>query len=319
MTKAVQQKRTRDPTLYELWGCRTVRPRVTITRAEQPAEQDDSEKVLVVDLFCGCGGFSVGASQAGHRVVLAVDCDDVALAYHRANHRACTHVRMKLGTHSEERLVALIRDHVPSAKKWHLHGSPPCQLFSSMRNVKKGKDHAAGMCLVEWYLDLVQRLRPDTWSFENVRSPAIRQIFEERGIAHGNFAFARYGVPQTRTRCLAGSAEMIKAFREDLMLRVDVPRTPQDCLNPPPEAALIRASGGKNVEYFYRRIDEPTWALLCACKPVYVAEDRSCVRVLTIRELLHLQTFPRSYKMDAHGCIRMLGCLLYTSPSPRDS
>jgi len=29
--------------------------------------------MFVIDLFCGCGGFSEGARQAGAQVVLAID------------------------------------------------------------------------------------------------------------------------------------------------------------------------------------------------------------------------------------------------------
>ena len=40
----------------------------------------------VVDLFCGVGGFSEGARQAGHRVVLAVDSNKSALEGHVESH-----------------------------------------------------------------------------------------------------------------------------------------------------------------------------------------------------------------------------------------
>jgi site-specific DNA-cytosine methylase len=170
-----------------------------------------------------------------------------------------------------------------------------------MRNLTKGKDHHTGMALVTWYLDFLQKAQPDTWTFENVRSPAIREHLQERGVAHGYFDFVKYGVPQTRKRCLAGSASIIDAFRNNTSLRATPARTPRDVLDPPHDAAYIRASAGKNTEYFNRSLDEPTWALLCTAKPTYTRHNQSCVRVLSMRELLSLQTFPDSYRMKSSG------------------
>jgi site-specific DNA-cytosine methylase len=270
-----------------------------------PTEPDDC--LLVVDLFCGCGGFSCGAAQAGSKVVLAVDCDRAALAYHKANHKGCTHVKMTLGPDSEDRIVQLIQSVIPSGRKWHLHGSPPCQLFSPMRNLTKGKQPTNGMQLVEWYINFVQRMSPHTWTFENVRAPQIKSLMVERGITYGYFNFVKYGVPQTRKRCLAGTHTIIHTFKTDTSLLSVSPQSPTDVLTPPQNAVYIRASGGKCTEYFYRSVSEPTWALLCACKPVYAAHDRSCIRVMHIREMLRLQTFPESYRMKSSGHLGMLG------------
>ena len=78
----------------------------------------------VVDLFCGVGGFSEGARQAGHRVVLAVDGNKNALDAHKLNHPSAVH---ELAILPAENLVQLL----PSAgAKWHLHGSPPCTKLS---------------------------------------------------------------------------------------------------------------------------------------------------------------------------------------------
>eukprot|EP00966_Prymnesium_polylepis_P118726 2744399-Prymnesium_polylepis.1 len=70
-------KRQRDATLESLWGCKLAKPQIVVSKATP--EYTDENQLLVVDLFSGCGGFSCGAGQAGHRVVLAVDCDSIAL------------------------------------------------------------------------------------------------------------------------------------------------------------------------------------------------------------------------------------------------
>ena len=261
----------------------------------------------MVDLFCGCGGFSCGAEQAGHRVVLAVDCDKAALNYHKVNHMKTKHVNMVLGPDTEERLMQLIRDAIPEGAPWHLHGSPPCTLFSPMRNLKKGMAPKTGMQLVEWYIDFVKRIKPTTWTFENVRHPVIRDFMVQAKVEHGYFNFVKYGVPQTRKRCLAGTASLIKRFSTDQSLRVAQPRTPRDVMAIPRGASLIRASGGKCTEYFYRSVDEPTWALLCACKPVWASGTRACVGVMRMREMLRIQTFPDTYRMGSKGILGSFG------------
>ena len=91
---------------------------------------DDGSAVLLVDLFCGLCGFTTGAAAAGMRPTLAIDTDAHALHYHRINHPTAKHAQLRLGPQSDDRLAELIRAHVPAGRAWHLHGSPPCQLFS---------------------------------------------------------------------------------------------------------------------------------------------------------------------------------------------
>ena len=45
-----------------------------------------SRDLAVVDLFCGIGGFSTGATRAGARVALAVDANPEALRVHHVRH-----------------------------------------------------------------------------------------------------------------------------------------------------------------------------------------------------------------------------------------
>lgn len=80
--------------------------------------------------FCGLCGFTTGAAAAGMRPTLAIDTDAHALHYHRINHPTAKHAQLRLGPQSDDRLAELIRAHVPAGRAWHLHGSPPCQLFS---------------------------------------------------------------------------------------------------------------------------------------------------------------------------------------------
>ena len=299
-------KRVRDCTLQELWARCPRRQRV-VEAAAAPRQEVEDTRIRVVDLFCGCGGFSCGAEQAGHRVVLAVDCDKAALNYHKVNHINAKHALMVLGPETEERLLELIRAAVPEGAPWHLHGSPPCTLFSPMRNLTKGLAARTGMQLVEWYIGFVKRANPTTWTFENVRHRLIRDFMVQAKVEHGYFNFVHYGVPQTRKRCLAGTKAIIKRFSTDRRLLVTQPRTPRNVTPIPQGASLVRASGGKCTAYFYRSVDEPTWALLCACKPVWASAQRKCVGVMRVREILRIQTFPDTYRMGSKGILGSFG------------
>jgi DNA (cytosine-5)-methyltransferase 1 len=44
-------------------------------------------KLKVVDLFCGCGGFSHGFQKAGFEVVLGVDWNADAIETFKLNHK----------------------------------------------------------------------------------------------------------------------------------------------------------------------------------------------------------------------------------------
>jgi len=149
-------------------------------RRDDDEHKSDTETPLleVVDLFCGCGGFSTGARGAGAAVVLAVDCNDDMLAIHTANHPGTTHLKLELGT--EESTQELLRRIDPRV---HLHASPPCTDFSQ---VNPNRDPEQGMEYIEWAIDLISELRPASWSIENV-PPAqgyVLRYLEEKGVPY---------------------------------------------------------------------------------------------------------------------------------------
>jgi len=79
----------------------------------------------------------------------------------------------------------------------HIHGSPPCQALSNAST----RSAEEGMPLVLWYLDLVKRCEPDSWSMENV-VPVRKKLPE--GVPSVVLNSADFGIPQTRRRCYAG-------------------------------------------------------------------------------------------------------------------
>ena len=155
--------------------------------------------VQVVDLFCGGGGFTEGAVRAGAEVVLSIDCWDAALEIHKANHPDIPCENYTLGGSIVE-TAAYIRSRLTPGAHFHLHGSPPCQKLSNASN----GDAEEGMVLVNWFIDLVGYMKPDSWSMENV-VPVAKKIDNHRpGTPYVKLNSADFGVPQTRNRIFAG-------------------------------------------------------------------------------------------------------------------
>src|ERR1700732_5229038 len=96
-----------------------------------------------LDLFCGCGGFSLGIERAGLTCVAAIDIDSQAVDVFRTNLPDVKHVLCRdLTTFKPEDLLDLIG----KQKIDMIVGGPPCQGFSRVRKVD-GANH--GKRLVE--------------------------------------------------------------------------------------------------------------------------------------------------------------------------
>jgi site-specific DNA-cytosine methylase len=173
--------------------------------------------IAVIDLFCGMGGFSQGAIEAGAKVVLAVDLWEESLKVHYHNHPGTPIKRMTLGTKNQFSIF------MREVQKWrklgyhvHIHGSPPCQALSNLST--SSRDPSEGMPLVIWFLDLVKFTKPDSYSMENV-VPMRKRLPE--GTPSVVLNSADYGVAQTRRRCIAGEGwEAIPTHNKETWLSV---------------------------------------------------------------------------------------------------
>ena len=88
-----------------------------------------------IDLFCGCGGFSLGMERAGFKNLAAIDFNKEAIEVYRKNFPYVKNVLLKDLTQFPPELLAplLSKNHVDV-----IVGGPPCQGFSHIgkKNIK---------------------------------------------------------------------------------------------------------------------------------------------------------------------------------------
>src|SRR6266568_2909825 len=169
-----------------------------------------SSSKIAIDLFCGCGGLTLGMKQAGFRVAWAVDEDSLSVETYRVNHpevlvretdiRALRpeDVRTELGLAVGE--LAL------------LAGCPPCEGFSTLRTLNGSKRVTeAKNDLVLHFVRFARAFEPKAIMLENV--PALADdwrfavlVASLSGMGyrteHRVLNAAEYGVPQRRRRLI---------------------------------------------------------------------------------------------------------------------
>ena len=175
------------------------------------------KQLTCLDLFCGCGGFSLGMQRAGFRVLAAIDFNEVAIQTLKENFPKDTLALCEnLTEFTPDKLAAKLGSkHVDV-----IVGGPPCQGFSTARQ-RDGANHGdrrlvpdARRQLYREFLRYVGYFQPRIFVMENVlgiRSAAGGEYFtavqkEARQLGyrvHGQIEDAwELGVPQKRRRQL---------------------------------------------------------------------------------------------------------------------
>jgi DNA (cytosine-5)-methyltransferase 1 len=199
------------------------------------------ERPSAIDLFCGCGGLTVGLKQAGFRVLGALDVDPLAVASYKLNHR-----KTRIWTHDIRAIAAatVLADlQLKPGDLDLLAGCPPCQGFSSLRTLNGSRGiRDRSKDLVFQFLRFVRVLRPKAVMMENVpglardrRMSELTKALRSLGYStqHRILDAADYGVPQRRRRLilLAGRNGQIP-FGETVATRVTVRAAIEDLPRP---------------------------------------------------------------------------------------
>ena len=176
----------------------------------------DNQELAFLDLFCGCGGFTLGMQRAGFKCLGAIDLDPQAVATFERNLGGETRVFHEDLTRFSPRMLAAALG-VESVDV--IVGGPPCQGFSTARQVD-GANHGRRLTndprrnLYKQFLRHVRFFAPRVFVMENVlgfRSAAGGEYFtrvqkEARALGyrvHSQIEDAwELGVPQKRRRQL---------------------------------------------------------------------------------------------------------------------
>nr|WIE92592.1 DNA cytosine methyltransferase [Mesorhizobium sp. WSM4875] len=198
----------------------------------------DQKSYTFADLFAGCGGLSLGLSQAGLRGIFAIERDDLAFRTFRANlidghsnytfdwpkwlEKSHWDIEDLLASH-KRKLVANLRGKIDV-----LAGGPPCQGFSFAG--RRVEDDPRNL-MFEKYVEVVEALQPKSVILENVpgmqvahsrsndvelvpgATVAKRKSYFDRlvdrlvtagyNVGAEQVDSSRFGIPQKRSRLIA--------------------------------------------------------------------------------------------------------------------
>lgn len=157
------------------------------------------EEAVVLDLFAGCGGLSLGFESAGFRTIGYEMVETAAATYNKNLQGNCFCEFLEVGF-----------DYKDSDSIDIIIGGPPCQPFSRFGN-QKGIDDARDGFPV--FIDAVKRLKPRVFMFENVANMLGRHkwyldiiVSELRKLGYiveyKLLNAVDYGVPQNRERLI---------------------------------------------------------------------------------------------------------------------
>ncbi len=167
-------------------------------------------KPKAIDLFCGCGGISVGLQRAGFEVIAGIDIEKKYLASFKHNFPKAKALNTDITTIPPDEFMRSVG--IKPGELDLLVGGPPCQGFS--KNVPRKNRYLEDPknLLVKSFLDYCEALRPKMVLMENVaemkngfeetysQEIIIRLQDEGYTITAAVLNSADYGVPQRRKR-----------------------------------------------------------------------------------------------------------------------
>ena len=263
------------------------------------------KKLSCIDLFCGCGGMSLGLQKAGFDVKAGFEFWDSAIRVYAENFK---HPVIKQDLSNVDESVSKIASFKPDL----IVGGPPCQDFSTAGHQDEGLGRAV---LSVHYSQIVCQILPKFFIMENVanikNSQSFKKVIENfkkagYGLTQRVLDAAYCGVPQTRKRMfiIGGLNEKDDFLGKELDAALsDKPMSIHDYL------------GDKlGTEYYFRvptnytrrgvfSIYEPSMTIRAVDRPipkgykgnVNDSAPLHMARCLTPKERSFIQTFPESF------------------------
>lgn len=210
----------------------------------------------VIDLFAGCGGFSLGFEMAGFNIPLAIEMDEWAATTYEKNHLNTNVLRTDI-----TKIVNL--DKLVDVNIDGIIGGPPCQGFSLSGNRDK-KDPRNSLFME--FVRFIDYFLPNFFVMENV--PGILSMKTENNILVKDVILsefyninynvevcklnaADYGVPQKRERVF------FIGLRNDIFDKKKIVFTPKNYQVTLEEAIMdlpqIKAREGKDFQKYDKK------------------------------------------------------------------
>jgi DNA (cytosine-5)-methyltransferase 1 len=210
--------------------------------SKMPVFASVTDPVRIVDLFCGCGGITLGCVLAAHdlgrrvEIPLAVDFDAAAIACYKANFpqadARCADIATMLESDWQAKLTRTeleLRKRVGRVDM--LVGGPPCQGHSDLNNFTRRRDPKNQ--LMQYMARAAVVFKPQSVVVENVvgslRDSAgivhsVEAIFREIGytVNVGILDFAALGVPQRRRRMIMIATKGAEVRLEELQAKYSI-------------------------------------------------------------------------------------------------
>jgi DNA (cytosine-5)-methyltransferase 1 len=201
------------------------------------------KRLNVIDLFCGCGGFSQGLIEAGFDVVLGIDNWTDAIQTFEYNHKKSKGLVANLFEESPKHIAE--RTGIKNIDV--IIGGPPCQGFSIAG--KRVLDDERNK-LYKSFVSFVKFYEPKAFLMENVPTiismgngivkDSILADFEELGytVEYKILLASEYGIPQNRKRAFfvgIKNAERKFVFPKPT---VNYPITAKEAISDLPENSL---------------------------------------------------------------------------------
>jgi DNA (cytosine-5)-methyltransferase 1 len=185
-----------------------------------------------IDLFCGCGGMTLGFEWSGYNSIITSDIDENCGKTIKRNFPNTNFILGDISNVNKEDFDELLNGREVDV----ITGGPPCQGFSlANKNRNKVEDDPRNKLFYE-YVKFIKWYNPKAFVMENVKGllsmekgkviQLIKEEFENAGIGYNvDYKVLRasdYGVPQTRERVI------LIGFRKDLGL---FPEFPEKSIN----------------------------------------------------------------------------------------
>lgn len=191
-------------------------------RLRKPPLNSGSAPIRLVDLFCGCGGITLGCVIAAHdlgrsvEIPLAVDSNEAAINCYKANfpqaEAQCADITTMFESNWQAKLTqAELKLRKRVGRVDMLVGGPPCQGHSDLNNFTRRRDPKNQ--LMQYMARAAVIFKPQSIVIENVVGSlrdsdgvvhSVEAIFRELGyqVNIGILDFASLGVPQRRRRMI---------------------------------------------------------------------------------------------------------------------